>query len=533
MNVLVVDDQREVVSGLLNGLHWKELEIDDVYSACCAEEARRVFLSEQIDILLCDIEMPGENGLSLFRWVVQKFPQTECIFLTSHAEFSYAKEAISLGSFDYILQPARYEEIEASIQRARRQILQKNSSHKLEKIAKDKEELADGLASSYLIDLLYYHNKTEENLNKIFSLKLKKQYHKMIFCTALQQIVHWKPESTEWEGSLLCRSISNILTEVFEPLCIEPVLLRYKRQHHVLLLCMNGVQCSDNLVALCQMGLQQYHQFEEQYMDFDSAVYLGDFIQKETFSEEFQNLSEMARQNIMAKNDIFVKGQQRHIPVWDKQQLFTMERWADQLEQGHGDRIIREIRNYYDRPNRSLGKDLVILKELHCGFTSALVSVMQRRNFQYSQIFNHQYPLHRYMEAHDTYEHFMQAVEYVITFLSDQNPLTFQEDQIDLAIRYIQENPEKKLTREEVAEYVHLNEDYFSRLFKEKTGYTVKDYIIKEKIKLAKELLATTNMSISIISLKTGFGNFSHFSRTFKKCEGITPNEYREQEQYL
>ena len=158
---------------------------------------------------------------------------------------------------------------------------------------------------------------------------------------------------------------------------------------------------------------------------------------------------------------------------------------------------------------------------------------MQRRNFQYSQIFNHQYPLHRYMEAHDTYEHFMQAVEYVITFLSDQNPLTFQEDQIDLAIRYIQENPEKKLTREEVAEYVHLNEDYFSRLFKEKTGYTVKDYIIKEKIKLAKELLATTNMSISIISLKTGFGNFSHFSRTFKKCEGITPNEYREQEQYL
>lgn len=533
MNVLVVDDQREVVSGLMKGLHWKELQIDAVYSACCAEEARHIFLSEQIDILLCDIEMPGENGLSLFRWVVQKFPQTECIFLTSHAEFSYAKEAISLGSFDYILQPARYEEIEASIQRARKQILQKNDSQKLEKIAKDKEELTDGLASSYLIDLLYYHNKTNENLDKIFSLKLKRPYHSMIFCIALQQIIHWKPDCPEWEGSLLCRSIDNILSEVFKPLYIEPILLRYKRQHHVLLLCMDAEKSTGNPWALCQMGLQQYHQFEKKYMDFDSAVYLGDFIQKEAFPEEFQTLSEMARQNIMARSELFVKGQQRHIPAWDKQQLFAMERWADQLEQGHGDRIVKEIRNYYEKPNRSLGKDLVLLKELHCGFTSALVSVMQRRNLQYSQIFGNRYPLQRYMEAHDTYEHFMEAAEYVLTFLADQESSSMQEDQIDLAIRYIQENPEKKLTREEVAEYIHLNEDYFSRLFKEKTGYTVKDYIIKEKIKLAKELLATTNMSISIISLKTGFGNFSHFSRTFKKCEGITPNDYREREQSL
>lgn len=533
MNVLVVDDQKEVVAGLMNGLHWKELKIDAVYSACCAEEARHLFLSEQVDILLCDIEMPGENGLSLFRWVVQKFPQTECIFLTSHAEFSYAKEAISLGSFDYILQPARYEEIEASIQRARKQILQKSDSQKLEKIAKDKEELADGLASSYLIDLLYYQNKTIENLNKIFSLKLRKQYRKMVFCVALQQIIHWKQDCMEWEGNLLCRSIGNILSEVFEPLCIEPVPLRYKRQHHVLLLCMDAEECTGSPSALCQMGLQQYHQFEKQFMDFDSAIYLGDFIQKETFPEEFQSLSEIARQNIMARSEIFVKGQQSHIPAGDKQQLFTIERWADQLEQGHGDRIAKEIRNYYEKPNRFLGKDLVLLKELHCGFTSALVSVMQRHNLQYSQIFDNRYPLHRYMEAHDTYEHFMEAIEYVLAFLADQESSNLQEDQIDLAIRYIQENPEKKLTRKEVAEYVHLNEDYFSRLFKEKTGFTVKDYIIKEKIKLARELLATTNMSISIISLKTGFDNFSHFSRTFKKCEGITPNDYRERERFL
>ena len=91
MNVLVVDDQKEVVSGLINGLHWKDLKIDGVYHAYCPEEARHIFLTEQIEILLCDIEMPGENGLSLFRWVVKNFPQTECIFLTYPWEINYSK----------------------------------------------------------------------------------------------------------------------------------------------------------------------------------------------------------------------------------------------------------------------------------------------------------------------------------------------------------------------------------------------------------------------------------------------------------
>lgn len=41
-----------------------------------------------------------------------------CVFLTSHADFLYAKEAIQLNCFDYILQPARYDEIQATVARA-------------------------------------------------------------------------------------------------------------------------------------------------------------------------------------------------------------------------------------------------------------------------------------------------------------------------------------------------------------------------------------------------------------------------------
>ncbi len=118
MNVLLVDDQIRVLSGLISGLDWDTLGVTSIRTASSAAQAKSIFLETQVDILLCDIEMPGENGLSLLRWARNRGMECICVFLTSHADFLYAKEAIQLGCFDYILQPARYDEIQSTIARA-------------------------------------------------------------------------------------------------------------------------------------------------------------------------------------------------------------------------------------------------------------------------------------------------------------------------------------------------------------------------------------------------------------------------------
>ena len=118
MNVLLVDDQIRVLSGLISGLDWDTLGVTSIRTASSAAQAKSTFLETQVDILLCDIEMPVENGLSLLRWARNRGMECICVFLTSHADFLYAKEAIQLGCFDYILQPARYDEIQATIARA-------------------------------------------------------------------------------------------------------------------------------------------------------------------------------------------------------------------------------------------------------------------------------------------------------------------------------------------------------------------------------------------------------------------------------
>lgn len=118
MNVLIVDDQADVVQGMVGGVHWESCGIDGVYTAGSATEARSVITNHIIHIILCDIEMPGENGLELMAWVHANYPETVCICLTCHADFSYAQQAIRLECMAYILQPAPYEEIEDNIRAA-------------------------------------------------------------------------------------------------------------------------------------------------------------------------------------------------------------------------------------------------------------------------------------------------------------------------------------------------------------------------------------------------------------------------------
>ena len=85
MNVLLVDDQKAIVDSLKNGIRWDKLPVGQVYTACSAKEAKLVLMNFVVDVLVSDIEMPEEDGLSLCGWAKDKFPGIECIFLTSHA----------------------------------------------------------------------------------------------------------------------------------------------------------------------------------------------------------------------------------------------------------------------------------------------------------------------------------------------------------------------------------------------------------------------------------------------------------------
>ncbi len=118
MTILLVDDQPSILSALTTGIPWHDMGFTSVLTAVSAARARKILTEHPVDIVVSDIEMPGEDGLSLLAWARRSGMEYECILLTSHADFFYAKQAINLKVFDYIIQPARFEDIIASVKRA-------------------------------------------------------------------------------------------------------------------------------------------------------------------------------------------------------------------------------------------------------------------------------------------------------------------------------------------------------------------------------------------------------------------------------
>ena len=103
-----------------------------------------------------------------------------------------------------------------------------------------------------------------------------------------------------------------------------------------------------------------------------------------------------------------------------------------------------------------------------------------------------------------------------------------ETDVIVKAKRYITEHCEEaELSLTEVAEYVGLNEKYFTNRFTKETGENFSSYVTALRMQKAKELLKTTSFKIYEISEMVGYRNVEHFNRVFKKMNGITPAGYR------
>ncbi|QHT63047.1 helix-turn-helix transcriptional regulator [Paenibacillus lycopersici] len=79
-----------------------------------------------------------------------------------------------------------------------------------------------------------------------------------------------------------------------------------------------------------------------------------------------------------------------------------------------------------------------------------------------------------------------------------------------------------------LADVVYLNPVYLSRLYKQKTGIGLSDYIVNAKIAKAKELLAEAKWKVHEIAAKVGYDSTPSFTRFFKRQTNLSPQEYRD-----
>ena len=93
---------------------------------------------------------------------------------------------------------------------------------------------------------------------------------------------------------------------------------------------------------------------------------------------------------------------------------------------------------------------------------------------------------------------------------------------------YIYQHYEEDLNLEMLAEKVYLSSGYLSFIFKKETGMTILEYITNERVTMAAELLVETNFPIVTVADSVGYGNYSYFTKIFKRYMGDNPKTYRQ-----
>lgn len=122
IKVLVVDDEVFVRRGIVMETDWSSLDCAVVAEASNGEEALEAVHKFSPDLIISDIRMPKMDGIEFLKALREEGNNVPLIFLTAYSEFEYAKQALRLFAFDYLLKPFEDGELEAAVTRVKKEI---------------------------------------------------------------------------------------------------------------------------------------------------------------------------------------------------------------------------------------------------------------------------------------------------------------------------------------------------------------------------------------------------------------------------
>lgn len=526
MNVLIVDDQINVLDGIAAGVHFDELGIETVRYATSAERAMEILAEVPIDVMFSDIEMPGEDGFSLNQKVQEQYPEIIRILLTSHAEFEYAQESIRLGCFDYLLQPAPYEEIENVLRKALQHIYERRKRLNVYEIGKrlqtNEMELLDkvvlNLFSSQQTDV----DASVELLNLMgYPVSPEKKVQLMVLRFARFR----KTDTPIVSEKEIHKALFDSLKQAGITYPYLPMSTVDHRRHFLLLI-------TSALPEEPEISVDRYHLFFKYLCGAlpEDAIdcYMGGAVPLEKIRSENHRIRDFISDKTDKSGVVHMEYKGNRSPENPAEMITGRgSRWRALLAAGQNRVLASEFDACLENiiafsPNKSKA-----MCDLHQRITYMFFNYFYDRNANMHSLFRNSYTYTDYMGSFTDPDSLRNAFAYMMKMVDELENTQAPKSDVEKAKSFITENISDPITVKDVADHVCLSAEYFTKLFKKETGQNIKEYITLTKIEAAKDMLEHSSMSVGMVALELGYTNFSHFSQVFKKYEDMSPSEYR------
>jgi len=526
-HLLLVDDEIHAIEGLKADLDLDKLGISRLFVAHNVKQAKEWFETERIDIMLCDIEMPEGSGLELLSWVREAQYKTVTMFLTSHADFKYAKEALSLGSLDYLLKPVLSDHLEQAIRKAQKEIDRNSEIDKISQSHQLWKKHHSLIIERFWIDLINHSIPS----NKL-AIRTQIDHNQLpiteetVFLPVLISVQSWKKELNRRDEKIMEYALKNYAQEIIIQNDTNGLFFFIDRG---MLL---GVMTTGTSMELDSSWIsktfEQYIESCNHYFFCDVSCYIGQPVEAHQMADMVALLRQKDKNNVAFTNKLFFFDTEEEL----KQDIVMpkLNFWISILKTGDKEAVIQEVENFLGQLVQNQTIDVKLFRQFHQDFMQSLYFYLNVEGIQAHHLFGDEQSLLLSQKAGLSVRDMLNWTYHSVNKAMDHVKIVEQSDSVVQTVqRYIAQYIGQELSRESIAEMVFLNPDHLSRLFKKETGYSISDYILMERIKLSKELLTQTNIPISAIATSVGHTNFSHFAKIFKKYTGLGPTEYRNQ----
>lgn len=522
--ILLADDEGIVIDSLTFII---EKEFGDSCIIDHAKTGRKVIeLAETFhpDIAVMDIQMPGINGLDAMREIRKSNENTIFIVMSAYDKFDYAQEALKLGAIEYMTKPMDRTRMITALKNAMALVDQEKKRRSNDLFIREKLETVVPILENGLIYNILFHEYFDEDIENYRSmLEITADYGYMMVIVSgdaaegnhmtnavgsgvkLQQHYHdIRSYIKDYFGGIVGSVMGNKIAVLipFENSSMDynervEVIGRARDLAHKLR------ERTDIAFRIGVGRVEKIRDMESSYRDAVNALLLTT--------------------NTVAHADDLPIGCEysENYPVDIERKIFS------EVEKGRTDAALSAAKEYFEYIR---GGDIMDIRLKILEFALRAEHISYSSGGMVYNISNRRDYLPTLMGIEDTDSLWNWFSDRLI--FSCRNISTKREessnDAIEAAKKYIENNYTDNITLEDVSREVNISSYYLSRIFKEGTGENFIDYLTGLRMDKAKELLATTQLSMKEICSKVGYSDPNYFSKTFKKNVGVTPTEYRE-----
>lgn len=530
--ILLVDDEILVRDAIKENIDWEGLGCELAGICENGQQAAEFVKQHPVDIVLTDILMPYMDGMELSHFLHDNYPDIVVVIFSGFGEFEYAKKAIQYNVSEYLLKPVTALELTQVINKMKDKVDQRRKEKaKMERLTKASESYrknAQIIRSKAIEAVVNCTVDVKTGIQQLAGMGIELaegSCRVAMFDIDIYSDIYQVDTVKRQESALMAFVLYNISDEIVKR---EQAGIAYQEGgNHVCILFQEkwGRDLNGRTKEICR----EIQQKMQEVMGISVSVGIGKWVRK---PEQLLISHDLAQKAIQYR---YLLGEGLLLDMEEQtlEQNISLEPFLEELGEAVKSGSREKAEKALDDIENAV-REAMVEKSRACMYLQQVIRTIDRVcedvSADKSKVLQGRDILLHQVTKQKSFGRACGIVrEYVMKMfkmLTDMNSSSGQR-QARMAVEYIQKNyMNPNLSLNDICSYLNISTSYFSTIFKEMTGETFTEVLIRTRMEKAKELLENTTMKNYEIAEKVGFSDPHYFGISFKKMTGITPTEY-------